>query len=268
MRPYTCGLCRDQFSRSDILKRHFQKCSVRRGNPTGESHLSHSRANKKARAEEEEEASSTEHTSTPTELSQPSSAFTTGGFEGAMDLRNLDLAHANFSDGQQPQLQSMTNVSRSNSIRKQKTSRSSSNRGSMGAIPTTGFESTNYTYSTGHITPDSITTSGAATPYTYPHEARSNQISPENQASNGLSLPSGPGGRPSAVSHYSTGSLPHIIGQPNGRGHDTDWLSHHGFPSQDEYGQPQYHSGTGTPHHVKEEMVDFIPMNSFNFHHK
>lgn len=39
-RPYMCVLCRDTFSRSDILKRHFQKCSVRRGNPTGASHLS------------------------------------------------------------------------------------------------------------------------------------------------------------------------------------------------------------------------------------
>jgi len=35
-----CVLCRDTFSRSDILKRHFQKCSIRRGNPTGASHLS------------------------------------------------------------------------------------------------------------------------------------------------------------------------------------------------------------------------------------
>jgi len=35
-----CVLCRDTFSRSDILKRHFQKCSVRRGNPNNLSHLS------------------------------------------------------------------------------------------------------------------------------------------------------------------------------------------------------------------------------------
>jgi hypothetical protein len=40
-RPYMCVLCRDTFSRSDILKRHFQKCSIRRGNPTGATHLSH-----------------------------------------------------------------------------------------------------------------------------------------------------------------------------------------------------------------------------------
>ena len=35
-----CVLCRDTFSRSDILKRHFQKCSICRGNPTGASYLS------------------------------------------------------------------------------------------------------------------------------------------------------------------------------------------------------------------------------------
>jgi hypothetical protein len=40
VRPYTCVLCEDTFSRSDILKNHFRKCSIRRGNPTGASHLS------------------------------------------------------------------------------------------------------------------------------------------------------------------------------------------------------------------------------------
>ncbi|KAL9113015.1 MAG: hypothetical protein Q9227_002880 [Pyrenula ochraceoflavens] len=46
-RPYMCVLCKDTFSRSDILKRHFQKCSVRRGNPTGASHLSNPAAHLK-----------------------------------------------------------------------------------------------------------------------------------------------------------------------------------------------------------------------------
>lgn len=41
-----CVLCNDTFSRSDILKRHFQKCSVRRGNPEGVSHLSHPHAHR------------------------------------------------------------------------------------------------------------------------------------------------------------------------------------------------------------------------------
>jgi hypothetical protein len=49
-RPYMCVLCRDTFSRSDILKRHFQKCSIRRGNPQGVSHLSHPQAHVKKNA--------------------------------------------------------------------------------------------------------------------------------------------------------------------------------------------------------------------------
>ena len=56
-RPYMCVLCRDTFSRSDILKRHFQKCSVRRGNPTGASHLSNPAAHlKKSQAAANNEA--------------------------------------------------------------------------------------------------------------------------------------------------------------------------------------------------------------------
>jgi hypothetical protein len=45
-----CFLCHDTFSRSDILKRHFQKCSIRRGNPTGASHLSHPHSHVKKNA--------------------------------------------------------------------------------------------------------------------------------------------------------------------------------------------------------------------------
>ena len=43
-RPYQCSLCEETFCRSDILKRHFTKCSVRRGNPHGLTHLTHARA--------------------------------------------------------------------------------------------------------------------------------------------------------------------------------------------------------------------------------
>ncbi|KAL7950345.1 hypothetical protein V8C42DRAFT_196547 [Trichoderma barbatum] len=55
-RPYMCVLCRDTFSRSDILKRHFQKCSIRRGNPTGASHLSHPQAHVKKNAQAQQKA--------------------------------------------------------------------------------------------------------------------------------------------------------------------------------------------------------------------
>ncbi|KAK3292303.1 fungal-specific transcription factor domain-containing protein [Chaetomium fimeti] len=59
-RPYMCVLCHDTFSRSDILKRHFIKCSVRRGNPTGASHLSHPQAHVKKNAAAQQKALGTE----------------------------------------------------------------------------------------------------------------------------------------------------------------------------------------------------------------
>ncbi|KAK4110182.1 hypothetical protein N656DRAFT_800427 [Canariomyces notabilis] len=49
-RPYTCILCYYNFTRSDILKRHFAKCAERHGNPTGASHLSHPQARTKKNA--------------------------------------------------------------------------------------------------------------------------------------------------------------------------------------------------------------------------
>ncbi|KAL1835815.1 hypothetical protein VTJ49DRAFT_6036 [Mycothermus thermophilus] len=58
-RPYMCVLCHDTFSRSDILKRHFIKCSVRRGNPTGASHLSHPQAHVKKNAAAQQKAMGT-----------------------------------------------------------------------------------------------------------------------------------------------------------------------------------------------------------------
>lgn len=42
-----CVLCTRPFSRSDVLKRHFQHCSKTKGNPTGASHLSNPAAHVK-----------------------------------------------------------------------------------------------------------------------------------------------------------------------------------------------------------------------------
>lgn len=266
VRPYTCGLCRDTFSRSDILKRHFQKCSARRGNPTGENHLSHSRANKKA--EQQKEASSKEHEATPTDSSQPPSAYSTNGastFDAALDLRALELGHASFGDSQRP---SVTSMSRSNSVQKHKSSRNSSHRGSLGNAPTSSYDPA-MPYTNGHVTPDSITTSGAATPYTYPQESRSNQISPDgpiSRAANGISLGLPAASRPTAPNHYSTGSLPHIVGQTNGRGTDLDWQSYSGL-TQDDFSNSQYNVGPMTGHSQVKQEIDFsgLNQNMFNF---
>jgi len=67
-RPYQCVLCKDTFSRSDILKRHFQKCSIRRGNPGNLTHLAHAHDHQRKKPKnvrEQGAASPTETTSEP-----------------------------------------------------------------------------------------------------------------------------------------------------------------------------------------------------------
>ena len=230
---------------------------MRRGNPTGENHLSHSRASKRAKAEEEE-ASSPDETVTPSEPSQPPSAFvTTTTFDG-LDLHGLDL-QSRFADAPQ----GFEQPARHDESRKPKTSRNSSDRTSMGAIPASTFESNGFGFSTGHVTPDSVNTSGAATPFAYHHESRSHQLSPEDQLAIGSGLPAH--GRPALATSYSTGSLPRILGQPNGRGIDLDWTAHSQFMSHDDYGYAQYHSGSVTPQHTKEELAEFLNQPNLTF---
>jgi Fungal specific transcription factor domain len=84
-----CVLCNDTFSRSDILKRHFQKCSVRRGNPTGASHLSNPAAHlKKSQAAAQkaaQNAAAAGGTNSPASASTPVSAgpYTTTSMPGS-----------------------------------------------------------------------------------------------------------------------------------------------------------------------------------------
>ena len=247
VRPYTCGLCKDTFSRSDILKRHFQKCSVRRGNPSGENHLSHSRANKKSRQEHAARMES----STPTGANQPQQVelFSPASLDGSFDINSLNL-------GQSQYVESPNQLSRSNSDKKSKRSTGSvSNRTSLRLVNPSAYDPTGFGYASGHVTPDSATTSGAATPYTYLHESRSNQISPNevyNPAARGDMGFGGVSGAPPS-SNYSNGTLPHIAGQRGG--HDIDWSSFSNFNSNDDYGHTQFHSGTNTPLHrsIKSE---------------
>lgn len=228
---------------------------MRRGNPTGENHLSHSRANKKLKADQEEILAAV---NSPIAVDQHQMAtYARTSFDGALDLRSLDLSQHNYAEGQ---ASIYNRLSQSGSIKKVKKSSNGSNRGSMVGVNTSAYDPANYQYSTGHVTPDSITTSGAATPYTYPHEARSNQISPDgsfNNTTNGLPL--GVGAISRAPQHYANGSLPHIV--PNGRANDFDWSSYQ-LPSHDDYGNVQYHSGTNTPHRQIKPDLDFSDLTS------
>ena len=196
---------------------------------------------------------------------QSSATFTPAGYDQHLDLRNLDLGQAHFQDPGRPLI---TPMSRSNSMKKPKTSQNSSHRNSLSAAPTSAYDG-NMGYSTGQVTPDSITTSGAATPYNYPHETRSNQITPDgpiHRTASGVALGSAPGTRPPVATHYSTGSLPHIVGQANGRGPDLDWNSYSHFQFQDDFAQHALQNGSMTPQNIKSELSfdNLAPNMSFN----
>ena len=165
------------------------------------------------------------------------------------DINALNLGQASY-------VEPAPQVSRPNSIKQAKRSTGShSNRTSLGMVNTSGYDPASYGYASGHVTPDSATTSGAATPYNYhPFESRSAQISPSGAYTpvmNGRDMTFGGANRAPMTSNYTNGSLPHIAGQRSGN--DMDWPS---FPynSNDEYGNTQYQSGTNTPlHPVKSE---------------
>ncbi|RHZ70676.1 hypothetical protein CDV55_108397 [Aspergillus turcosus] len=114
-RPYMCVLCKDTFSRSDILKRHFQKCSIRRGNPTGATHLSHPQAHLKrsqAQAAANTAKSLQEEVSSTVPPSNGIAGATFG--EGAVNGNGLAAARPGFTD-QQPlgfTMQSVNGLSR------------------------------------------------------------------------------------------------------------------------------------------------------------
>lgn len=74
-----CVLCKDTFSRSDILKRHFQKCSIRRGNPQGVSHLSHPHAHLKRSQAAQAKAAANMSDATSSGMSTPTGSVNNNG---------------------------------------------------------------------------------------------------------------------------------------------------------------------------------------------
>jgi hypothetical protein len=94
-----CVLCNDTFSRSDILKRHFQKCSVRRGNPTGASHLSnpaaHLKKSQAAAAKAAQNASAAAGASNNSPASASSAGMPSGSYTStSMPANNIPTSAA------------------------------------------------------------------------------------------------------------------------------------------------------------------------------
>lgn len=235
-RPYSCGLCNDTFSRSDILKRHFLKCSVRRGNPTGEHHLSHSRATKKSRLEAAAKARALEDSNALSSNQSEGAIENVLSSSGAFDLSALRIGASRYSDEIQP---ISSRASRSDSVKGAGASQANY-RGSSAS----SYDPISYVYSGGRITPDSITTSGAVTPFHYLQENRPGQFTAtdipfiESMHVPGLEVIS----RPQNVSGYASGLLPQILESGNGRSTDIDWPPLFHTDTNENYGNPQFDS--------------------------
>jgi len=267
-RPYSCGLCRDTFSRSDILKRHFAKCSIRRGNPTGANHLTHSRATRKLKLEQGLEGSP--HSPDPSPFADPSSHSvdfsSLAGLGNMSDLSNPDLGQPSFAETQRTH---STHISRTSSVKGAGKGTTSSNRSNYTAPNSAGLDGSGFSYSGGQATPDSLTTSGAATPYNYSNDPRSNQLSPHSnlhQSLNGLSLDLNSITNGLSGPSYSSSSLPHIVEASHDRTGDIDWSLPH-LDSNDEYANAQYQSNSSNHHqHIKTEPQ--YSSGAYNMPHK
>lgn len=249
VRPYSCGLCNDTFSRSDILKRHFLKCSVRRGNPTGEHHLSHSRATKKSRLEAAAKARALEDSYALSSNQSEGNTENVLSPSGAFDLSALRIGASRYSDESQP---ISSRASRSNSVKA--CGSQLNHRGSSAS----SYDPIGYVYSGGRITPDSITTSGAVTPFHYLQENRSGQFTAtdipfiESIHVPGLEVSN----RTPTISGYASGSLPQILESGNGRGSDIDWPPLFHSDTNENYGNPPFDSNTSSLHQLIKSEAD------------
>ncbi|KAL8668996.1 MAG: hypothetical protein Q9168_006402 [Polycauliona sp. 1 TL-2023] len=278
-RPYACGLCDDTFSRSDILKRHFQKCSVRRGNPTGASHLTHSRASKKGKpiaveqlpiplANASATASSSSNSGPPSQVQQQASQgpTSTPTVQSPYELQVQGLSTLGLGTAAyQEELQSFsTRASRASSVKRSSNGMTINSRTASGPSSAGGPDSA-FSYSTGQVTPDSLTTSGAATPYSIHHDGRlpfspDGAYHPNGSSGIDLSRPhSGPPAHHMANSHH-----PHIMGSANGSRHDMTDLAHF-FSNANGNGHDDFQThystnGDDGAHHVNvkaEHQPDF-----------
>lgn len=186
--------------------------------------------------------------------------FATCSLNGSFDLSTLGLGPSGFSD----ESQSLSNrASRSSSVKRPSNSGLVGNRANYGSSSSSSYDNTAFGYSGGQITPDSITTSGAATPFPYQQEARPNQFVSDtsfNQTSHGSAVDLS--SRASTGSSYTSGSLPQIVGSSQGRANEVDWSSLFHSNTHDEYGHALIHQSIEGAHHNVKSDPEF-PSGSF-----
>ncbi|KAL8727759.1 MAG: hypothetical protein Q9181_005596, partial [Wetmoreana brouardii] len=161
----------------------------------------------------------------------------------------------------QEELQNFSNrASRANSTKGSSNGMTINSRTASGPSSVGNPDST-FSYSTGRVTPESLTTSGAATPYSIPHDGRL-PFSPDGSypANNSSGLDLNNINRPHSGSAYSSSNQPQIMGSANGSRHDLEYSnlspfghddfnqhyqahhddSHQGLKADNEFSHAQY----------------------------
>ena len=214
-----CILCKDTFSRSDILKRHFQKCSIRRGNPTGATHLSYSHSHLKKQQQQQNAKKQAGSEPNSSGLSPPqtlmSNADTT--FE---NNTTPGLGISGFSDTYHS---NSTPVSRSNSIKRLSGGIVTREKRSMTGSGLSSFSGINHAYPSEHISPSSLSTNVASTPLEMKREkdtlqfAMSHGVNSDHVGSQPISHASGE----SILSR--TNQYSHMVESPSVQGNPFEW---------------------------------------------
>ena len=218
--------------------------------------MMHSRANRKAKLEPAEDTGipSTSSGMIPGQSSQVS-GFSAANLQSSLGLSNLRLGQSSYSEEQHGLPSS---ISQSDTINQASNTLTIGNRALSRPPASSSFDPSGFSNATGHITPESVTTSGAATPYPYPQDSRPNQYSSDGtftHASNAQSLNLSGTSRPPPGSSYPSGSLPQIVESSQGHRNDLDWYFSPG--SQAEFNNHQIQSGIEQSHQPVKSEPDF-----------
>ena len=175
------------------MKRHFQKCSIRRGNPTGASHLAHSQNHLKKQAGKKIQTPSTIDTSfaglTQSSLSSASPIYSDGATGIGPIIQQAADNAKHFGDS---------------------VMRDPRNLGSASA----GLNRSNFSYLAGQNGPSSLPSSGSSTPLT----AKGSGQFPQHLQNDAARQ------RVNSYSEMSTrNSIPHMSGGPHFEGSSFDW---------------------------------------------
>lgn len=250
-----CILCKDTFSRSDILKRHFQKCSLRRGNPTGASHLSHSLAHVK-KSQPGANKDSTSQVGGPdllgvSQASEPFAMPTLSNVYGDQGARLPVQSNYSGSD------QSISNpVSRANSI-KRPSSGGGRDRRSLTGPGHAGFNRTSFTYKSGDLSPSSQPNSTDSTPLAFSTDRKPDQHPGHGPTQSQFGFGSQTNGTMRDVTTsdtYARGSSSQMQGSSQSQGSEFDWPAIFQPGAQDAYMNQMFSSNMADQQHaVKPE---------------